>query len=91
MVLFIDGQGIKLKGPFFNDVLGMLSDDINHAAAGGVSKGDGKGEGKKDIDHFFAVNAIEEARHLFFLGGFFAGLTCIIRLFARDFHNPATK
>jgi hypothetical protein len=39
----------------------VLSNNINHTAAGGVSEGDGEGEGKKDIDHFFAVNTVEEA------------------------------
>lgn len=60
----------------------MLSDDIDHAAAGGVGEGDGEGEGKKDVYHFFAVNAVEEAGHLFFLCGFFADFTGIVGLFA---------
>jgi hypothetical protein len=91
MILLVNWEGIKLKSTFLDDVFSVLTDDVDHATAGGVSEGDGQGESKEDIDHFFTVDTEEQSGYLFFFSGFFAGFTGIIRLFPGDLHDPATR
>ena len=38
MILLVHGECIELEGTFLDDVFGVFTDDINHAAASGVSE-----------------------------------------------------